>query len=252
MPTFGLVYGNYTFPAGWAPADVSLVSAVPVSKRPRTDGSKALTGTLEARRVLLRGGFIGGATDLRTKMDAMLRELHRNRGASLYLDTDRYLREVEVLEARLPFDQIGWGARLLAAEVELLAGDPFFYSTTETTDTWNAPASLDTRVVTNGGDAPARPEYRITVGGAGAQTIGYRLDNLTTGKYVTLAGAVTGGDVIKVNTQAETVLIGSTDKISLADGWLRTWLNAGNNTLKITITAGSITSIATVYRNAYY
>lgn len=248
-----LKYNSYTFPATFYPADMAIVNRVPVEGLPRADGGRALAGYLDSRRVLIRGGLLrDNAATLRSKLDSLRGALYGSRPGTLYFgDSDRYLRLCEAEDIRLPFEPT-WFSRICnGIEIPFVTPDPYFYAVAASSDTWTVTGSAQTRSVTTAGNAPCAPAFSITVGGVGAQTIAFTITNQTTGESFTLAGAVTGGDVIVVDTLAQTVVIGTTDKIALFDGlWPR--LAVGANTLLESYTGGSITQVVTTWNNRWF
>jgi phage-related protein len=240
-------FGSYVLPSGWAPVDMSLQSVVPVSKLPRSDGGYRLPGTLGPRRVVFRGTILRSSSQSwRQRVDDLLHELHEHRGSSLYVDSDRYLRSVDVEAVRLAFEPPDWG-RVAEAEIEFIAADPFFYAAAETTNTETVAATGETWAVTVGNYAHVRPTFEITVGGSGAETIAFTITNNTTGEAFTLDGDVTAADVIVVDCLARTVVIGATDKMSLFEGVFPR-LDVGANTLQEDYTSSEITQVVTKWR----
>jgi phage-related protein len=201
--------------------------------------------------VLIRGGLLRDSTSLRTKLDALRAELFGNRPATLYLDTDRYLRLCEIEDLKLPVDATDWDRIANGIEIAFRTPDPFFYATSGSTDAWTVTGTAQTRAITGGGTAYSLPVVSLTVGGSGAITLAATLTNQTTGEICTLAGAVTGGDVIVIDCLMQTVKVGATDKIALFDGVFPR-LDVGADTFKIDYTSGTITSIAMAWNARSY
>src|SRR5262249_40326591 len=130
---------------------------------------------------------------------------------NLYFDSDRYWRCVRVEKIGNTYDPTDYGRIQNRIRIDFVTSDPFQYSSIETTDTWTPSGSGDTHTVTPGGNASALPELSLTVGGSGAKTINWEFFNDTTDESFTLAGDVTGGDVIVVDSVLKTVLIGTDD-----------------------------------------
>jgi phage-related protein len=249
-------FGALVLPMGIAPATDSLVNVVPHAKALRGTGARAITGTPDARSLVSRGALIKGPIStpglvtIQTTLDSLVSALITNAPANLYFGRDdRYLRNVQV--ESLPQDTGVTLGRIRDIEIHWLAPDPFYYAVASTTDTWTVSASAQTRVLpVSNGTAVVQPTFNITVGGVGAQTIAYTITHNTTGQAFTLAGAVTGGNVIVVNTLAQTVTIGGVDKISLFDGlWMQ--LQPGANTIREDYTGATITQIVTSWQDRY-
>jgi phage-related protein len=82
-------------------------------------------------------------------------------------------------------------------------------------------------------------------------TLACTVTNSTTGETFTLEGAVTGGDVIIVDSLEQTVTIGGTDKTSLFDGVFPT-LAVGSNTIQVDYTSGTITNLSISHNARYF
>lgn len=249
-----LRYGTYTFPATFHPAAVPGSRVVGAEKLPRADGGRVSPSYLDTKRILVRGGLAQGpmdSSDLRARIDA-LRAALAAQPQNLYLWSDRYYRNVYVGEQPEDYEPTGFG-RLASIEIEFVTGDPFQYSTTETTDTWSAIASTgETRAITPGGNAPALPKFAITVAGSGAKTLDWTIHNQTTDEAFTIAGTVTGGDVIDVDCLAQTVVVGAVDKMTLFDGRWPTLAAGVANTLEESYDGAALSQIVTTYRSRWY
>lgn len=251
-----LAFGSFEFPRTFHAADDNLDWQIPSIKTGRYHGGHSLAATLREKRLSVRGGLVKGpigsvSSTLRAALDE-IRDALGQQPQDLYIYPDRYWRNARAEMFRNPFGPTHFCR--IAEEIEILfvASDPFLYSTTESTDTWSAPTNGETRMIRVGGNAPAQPTFRFTVGGGGAQSINFTLKNTTTDESFTLIGDVTGGQVIAVDTLDQTVKIGTTDEMDLFDGQFPQ-LNADtNNTLQITINSGTITSLVTTWRNRWY
>lgn len=251
------VYGTMRMPNTFGLLSDDVDNVVPVAKLVRADGANVIRGTHGPRRIVYRGALVrgpiktSGLTSLRASFDALTAQFFSNDPLNLYTgESDRYLRNVECTHCNRSYEPNGY-SRQWNVDVEFLTGDPFYYSTTTTSDAWTVSTSGATHTITTTGNAYAQPVFSITVGGSGAKTIAYTLTNNTSGNAFTLAGNVTGGDVIVVDTLNRTVTIAGVDKISLFDGlWIE--LLSGANVLTETYGVATITSIATSYINRYW
>lgn len=251
-----LKLGDYTFANTWHIAADGREMIVGSAKLARNHGGRLLPGTLGPKRFMVRGGLFrelrsDSHTALRTALDSLYSELLADGPQTLYYgEDDRYYRCVQVERVNPTFTPTSF-LRFAEIEVEMIGPDPFRYSTTQTSDTWSAPSSGGTRSITAGGNAPALPKFTITVGGSGSQSVAFTLANNTTGESFTLQGTVSAGDVIVVDSLLKTVKIGSTNEIDLFDGQFPK-LNVGANTLQVTISTSSITSIVTTFNARYW
>jgi phage-related protein len=247
--TFALKFGSYAFPSTFYPSAEPAEAAVALARLPRAEGARASARLLTEKTLRVEGGLLQEATaPLRAKLDAMKAALQGSQ--ALYFEADRYWRNAQLRDFETSYEATGYG-RMARVRLAFVTGDPYQYSTTETNTNRVISASGQTLSVTNGGDAPAAPSVELTVGGSGAVTLGATITNSTTGKAFTLAGAVTGGDVIIVNALEKTVTIGGTDKTALFDGLF--WeLATGANTVTLTYTSGTITNLVVKHRARYY
>lgn len=219
----------------------------PVVTVPGSDRGRELTAYLRPRRVGVKGIFgpDGGGTldQLRTIEDALryaLRPGYRN----LYRNPDRYLRAT-VTRLSSTYEGFSWGRW----EAEFTAADPYWYAETADSDTWAAPTNGATHGITNSGGAVARPSYTFTMGSSA--TLALTLANSTTGDSFSITGlAVTSGQVLVVDSLAQTVTLAGANKLSTFTGQFF-GLEVGANTLALTLSGPSLTSLGTGYRKRW-
>jgi len=249
--SYVLQFGSYVFPKGFYPAEEPLASQVSAAKLPRADGARVLTGLLEKKVLKVRGGLIhDSGLSVRTKVDALKAALQGG-PANLYFDSDRYWRQVQKESSSFGYESGTHYGRIVTVEIDFVTGDPFVYEVAAQNVSQAIASSPTTVPVTAGGNAPALPQWSLTVGGVGAVTLAATVTNTTTGEAFTLAGAVSGGDVIVVDSLAETVKIGGVDKMSLFDG-LFPKLAVGANSIQIAYTSGTISNFAADWNNRWY
>jgi hypothetical protein len=250
---YRLRFGTYDFPDSLTYNLQSFRSATPSGKRLRAHGARVPVGRLAERRVEVRGLLKQeSASSLQAQLDD-LREAVMSGPATLYLPNDRHLRNVQKDDGGQDRYDNTWPERIVEVALDLITGDPYLYSDTQSSDLTNALSSSPTTVTVNNaaGTAPAAPELRLTVGGSGDVTLAATVTNETTEEVFTLAGSVSGGDVIVINSLEHTVRIGSTDRFDLFDG-LFPALALGNNSITIAWTSGSLTNLDATWRSRWY
>lgn len=258
-----IVFGSYTFPLTFTAVSDAADSDVPRAQIPRRHGSVALAGYLTERKIRVTGSLIGAdgnhpitnCTVFRTALDALKGACNGGAG-SLYVDPagDRYYANAQKLTLMVtsPAEYLA----MADIDVDFVCPDPFAYSTTLSSDTWNSGlTSGATHVVTNGaGDAFAVPVITITL--AATAALALTISNNTTGEACTLNGTPTG-TVIVIDTGAEDVYYSGGPPggaFGLFDGIFPT-LALGANTLQITLGAGNaatISSIVTTWRSRWF
>ena len=214
-----------------------------ISPVPRSDIARQLDGFLAPRRVRVRGTIGNGAWTTRDQLRAAVDAFnwaHRPGQRTLWRDTDRYLT-VEVRQVKFDSDT---GLLYSPYTIEFEAGDPHYYATAPTVDTWNAPATGNTRPVTPTGAATAAPTFTFTFAGAGTAAIAFYND--TRGEGFTLAGAVAAADVLAVNCLAQTVTLNGANRMSYFGGRFPL-LDPVANTLRIVFTGPGLTSVVTTW-----
>lgn len=244
-------FGSVDLPLGFAPLDDSLARDIQPAKLPRTDGSRVIQG-YAGEKVILVGGMLikgpisnlGAYSDLRSAVDALKAQLAGG-PANLYFFDDRYYRDVQARSVGESFVEKRFES-IANIDIEFVTGDPFQYYHSETLDVWNAPSG--TRTITTLGNAYTPPLFKFTSGSA---TINWTLANNTNGESFTLAGVVTAGQIIEVDTRAKTVVIGATDKMDLFDGQFFN-LESGANQLQVTLTTGTISRLNSHWRDRWW
>lgn len=252
MPGRVIQFGSYVLPVGFAPAMDAFARDIQGAKMPRTDGARVITGYAGEKVIPIRGRLIKGPiptiTDamMRTALDTLKSNLTGS--ANLYFYDDRYYRNCQAREFSASSESYLF-EKVVDVEINFITGDPFQYSGNETLDTWAAPTTNTTRVITPTGNVYSAPIYKLTTGSA---SINWTITNQTTGKAFTIAGtSLTAGQIIEVDTLNKTVVIGATDRMDLFDGQFPE-LGAGANTLHNLQTLGVISSLGTLFRNRWW
>jgi hypothetical protein len=253
MAVHSLQYGSYVFPPTFTYSDVSGKRALTATKSVHADGAVVPVAYLSERTVEVHGTFIRqiGGTPLSDLRDA-LRAALAVQSANLFLTTDRYLRNARVDDAP-ETSQPTWMERIMDVRIRFTAGDPYFYETATQTDNTNALTTSPGTVTisTVGGNAPALPQLSLTVAGAGSVALLSTLTNTTTGDVFTLGGTVMGGQVIIVDSLAQTVTIGGVDRMDLFDGVFPR-LALGSNSFTVAWSSGGYTNMAAAWNNRWF
>lgn len=252
--TYHLAFGSYVFPDTFSYAEVSGKRALTSTKLVRFHGSVVPTAWQTERTVEVRGGLmkasIGNQTALEDQRDA-LRAALAVQPANLYLTNGRYLRNARVDDAPESTSPT-WMERMMDVRIRFVSGDPFFYDTSESSDNTNAlstsPGSVT--IATVGGNVFALPQISLTVAGSGAVSLDAEITNTTTGDLFTLVGDVNGGDVIVIDSLAQTVKISGIDRMDLFDKVFPT-LAVGSNAFTVEWSSGGFTNMAASWRNRY-
>ncbi len=246
---YALKFGTYSFPPTFYPAQEPSGAVVPMSKLPGGAGSRVSGRSLNGKVLQVEGGLVqNDTTPLRNQIDVMKAALQGSQ--SLYFEDDRYWKEAQLRDFEVRYEGTGFG-RWARVALSFVTGDPYQYSTAVSTSSTSITASGQSISLTNGGNAPALPQYALTVAGSGTVNLALTLTNTTTGEVCLLNGAVTGGDVITIDALAENVLRGSSAGISLFDGVFPS-LASGANALTIAYTSGSISNLTITYRARWY
>lgn len=251
MATPSLAYGSYTFPRTFSYSEVSGKRSLTATKLVRAPGSAVPLNWLSERTIQVTGTLLANTgTALETQKDA-LRAALAVTSANLYLTSGRYLRNARVEDAP---ESLGanWAERITDINIRFVAGDPYFYDANTTSDNTNAlttsPGSVT--ISTVGGNVFALPQISLTVAGSGAVALNATITNNTTGDVFTLFGAVTGGNVILIDSLLQTVTISGVDRMDLFDLVFPT-LAVGSNSFTVAWTSGGFTNMAATWRNRF-
>lgn len=251
MPGRIIRFGSTELPPGFAPAGETVSRDVQPMKLPRTDGARVIQGYAGEKIINIRGRLINGPipilngqSDMRAAMDS-IKALCDDGPASLYFYDDRYLRNVQARAVSFSHEPHLF-EKVVDVDIEFVTGDPFTYHGNETVDTWNSPSGTRT-VTVSLGNTTVQPNFKFTTNSA---SINWTLANNTTGRSLQIAGSgLTAGQVIEVDTLARTVKIGTTDYMTLFIAGSEFFpLQFGANSLQITTTLGTLTTLQTVYR----
>ena len=250
--SYQLQFGSFTFPKGFYPAAEDLGAQAPSSKLPRADGAVQLQGYLDRRKVSVRGMIIHDALSLgsfRTQLDA-IKAATRQAPSNLQIETDRYYRSAQAVANSVDYEHY-YGRMATNIQIDFETPDPFQYSTATATQTATGLTSGASWTVTAGGNAYTLPQFSLTAAATG--TITATVSATVTGESFTLAGAVTAGNVIVVDSLAQNVTIGGNSAFGLFNGLFPRLQPATACPVTVSWSGTvSVTAATTVYQNRWY
>lgn len=211
---------------------------------PQRDGAIIEAPKLKPLIVSFAGNIIGtDAAALQTNLDAFLLAL-RNGEQNLYIYDNRYI------PARMSgFDYEYLNQLCIMFDLTFIAGKPFFFATSLSTDEEIISASPTTYNVSIIGKAPARPVITFAANQGNAIT-SIAFENTTTGKNFAFTDTVASGKslIIDCDEDALTVKNDGVDALSDFTGAFFDLIN-GTNALKYT---GQNCTITIDWRDRYY
>jgi hypothetical protein len=253
---YQMKFGTYALPTGLYVAAQPSSRNVPSAKLPRADGARIPPGYLAEKRWTVQGGLTnsviatGAGSPLRTQLDNLKTGLAQG-PTTWQTDTDRYWRNCQAVAFSESYEGTGFN-RIVTVRFDILTGDPYAYETAVQSFPTNAIAASPTVVtLTAGGNAPALPQWSLTVGGSGAVALAATVTNQTTGEAFILSGSVTGGTVLVIDSLNETVTIGGADNMLLFDGNFPK-LAVGANSIQVAYSSGTITNLGATWSNRWY
>ncbi len=234
-------FGTYSFPNTFYPELLPASRVIPMPKLPRAHGARVLAGYLDGKKITVRGGFINSVS-LEDDLDALRAGLAQGPCDFQFLSNRKY-RLCQALGYSDTYDATWW-QRIVTIQFDLVTGDPFAYDMDDTTVNLVSSGGLATAL----GNAAAAPALSLTMGTTGAVSL--TCENLTTGESFTLAGSVVSGNVIVIDSLAQTVTIGGADRIDLFDGLWPT-LVVGDNVFLLTVTSGTVSAQSATWKNRW-
>lgn len=227
---------------------ISEKSAKPVQtvNIPVTDGAIAETAKIGPKTITISGDIAGTSYDnLRTNLDALHSGL-LNGLQKLTKDNERYIY-CQLKDFSYAYDHL---TRRATWTVSFIAHFPFWLAETATTDS-RVPTSGVGYTITNAGNAPTRLKVEITAAGAIADAC--KMENTTTVKSFQFRGTIATTKKLEVDNRYDTddfeVLNDGVDAHTNFEGDFL-MLNAGDNTIKYTGTAGP--TVLLTYRSCWY
>lgn len=244
-------YGSYTLPPTIYCSELPQNYNVPRAKLPRQDGARVLPSMLEEKKIQCEGGLIRTlASTLESQLDALKTAL-AVKNAKFRIRDDRYWRNCQIEDFTFRFDPT-WMGRITDLRFSVVTGDPFSYEDAVNTQTHLLSGYGDpndfTQADTIAGDAYAAPQFKFTVSSTGSLALIFT--NQTTSEVFTLSGTVTNGDVIIVDSIAETVTIADVDKMTLFDGQFPR-MNVGANTVRVQGGGARLSQYQLVWQNRW-
>lgn len=217
---YTLVFGDYTFPnqtfeVKGLPTEVSLDEAA----LPRRKGTRILASRLGPRKLRISGTLHGTDADtVQEELDKMQAKLADAGQQNLKYRDDRFLRAFlkafghSYIEGGFPF--------LAKVDLTFEAGDPYLYSTsltTHTEDITTLTGACKVFNVVNPGWVEAVPVYILKPGITVTDNILFH--NQTNGDRFRWHGTLVPGMTLTIDSDAQTVLLGSgADGITQFDG----------------------------------
>ena len=239
------------------------------------DGVYVTNAYFGERRISIEGIIykITSAADYETKRQNLIQSLTRTKNNDGTLtkkvlrftteDNEEYRVLVEVVKVRVERTH----ATIAEFFIDLIAHTPFIeaFGATEATVSLYVgggavlPAILPIALeagsggqitATNNGLAPAWPTIVLN-----GPLTNPRIDNITTGRWLSLTLSMVAGDVVTIDTFNKTIIQGTNtnriDKLSTDSKWW--WLEPGSNTLRLTSTvSGEAGSAEVTFRDAWW
>ena len=200
-------FGSYTFPIGWGCSVDTDEQIVSVLQIPRSQGGAWLVGQRKPRKITVKGGFTNdiisntSSASVRTAIDGLKSALLAG-PSNFYLDTDRYLRNVQV--ESMPTNWADYFNLFAEITLGFVGPDPYFYSTTTTT-TPDLHSTLSYTLAS--GNSFALPQWYFYANAALNAAFSWTWENTTTGESMVLSGAwpISGAGYLIVDSLAFTV-----------------------------------------------
>lgn len=249
MATHIIQFGTYTFGSTFSVAGVPSEQRISSESIPMRDGA-VMSGSRLREKVITVRGMLRADTlaAMRSAMDTLLAAVNAGR-QKLYLWSDRYVWAYKTGFAT-DYDETSF-KRYCFVTVEFTSDTALWEAETESSDTWNSPATGNIHGIAIGGNAPALPTFEITCGASGSLNIEIEAGGIS----FSLIGQVNSGDVLVIDCDEETVELelDYSDYMSLFDMVFLQFTGNATNTLTFTNSGTvAISSIVTKWRNRWY
>lgn len=217
----GAVPGLLTFSKSWKTGAVSPpgVDGLALNTSPKLDGMPfTMTGSFRQSTTAL----------LRTSLDNLKNALGAGRQQFKQFD-DRY-----ILLLAEHFEEIWLPALQVDFTIDLVASDPYWFSTTLDTSAYTTDDT--TSIVTNAGNAPAPVKFTVTAPAGGLTA--FTATNSTSGLTLAMTGmTLTSGQILVLDTGAKTITQnGVSSRVGLSQSSTFWQLAAGDNDISLTST----------------
>lgn len=201
---------------------------------PRMDGVSVDTAPKRDARIITIDGRIASssATALRTSINTIEAAIESGQG-SLYLHDDRYLTAVK---RQFDVDYMQHGK---AADYQLIfvCPDPYFYSTSATSDTTNAISTPSTDVAINLGslgNAPTPPVFTFTPSGGAATSVKFYNTHASIDTWIQFDGTIADGTDLIIDCGNLTATNAGTNCLSEITGDFYNLYAGASNTITVT------------------
>jgi len=245
---FTISFGDYSFPnQTFEIAEFPLENKIQENDIPRRHGSVIQAPYLGSRKIRIKGTLhSSSSTTTQTQLMAMQAALLAGEKALQYR-SDRYINcRLKNLKPSYPQ---GLDMAVIAIDISLIAGVPFFYSAGASySDTQTPSAGVTISFgIGNGGNVFSEPIFSICATG-GTISDNIWLKNVTNSKILQFRGTVPNGATIVIDTDLLTVLNNGADGLSNFEGDFIT-LEAGTNTMQF---VGAACRVKTEYKYRWY
>ena len=165
---------------------------------PKYHGSIIPIGKRKSMTLRVRGSVVSTNYDaLRTLLDNLKNAFDDTAEKKFTIDDDRCIF--------VQYKAFSYSWKMLRTfanfSVELVASDPFVYSSTLNSDS-RTPTTGVSYNITNAGNAPTRVKVTVTAGGA-AISDDLKIQNLTAGETMQYRGSIASGDELVVNNRVD-------------------------------------------------
>lgn len=206
-------------------------SRVHIDLFPRREGGVGPEVALRAPKTFrLTGQLIKDSESaLDTYLQNLKQKLNAGVGQLVIKDNNRYATVIKK-DFGIMYRAGELPTRAVRFFIDLVAPDPFFYSTTESTSGVSTiSASPQSFTVTNNGGVYCHP--KIEVKAVGADKTNVKLSNTTNGQYVQFTGTIVNGQTLIFDCVAQKVTNGAQNGLASFLGDSKLSLMAGANNL---------------------
>jgi len=204
-----------------------------LQRKVRRDGSVLMSNYWTQKRIQLTGHILGSSvSDLDSKIDTLKQNLvgeNQNLDIGYAGGTRRYIATLDSLTIDREHFHTSW----VPFALEFICADPFGRATSSTQETLTGQTSSPfTKVFTMGGSIGAYPVITLDFT-TGDNVTAVKIENETTGDYITITRSFSNGESLEVDCDNLTVEVDSSavDFTGVFPEFV-----VGSNSLKITVT----------------